>query len=239
MQIVDYMRNYHDLKLHNYTKTISSAIFRRSVYFPNGRRIEINSSEYEKKNKKNVIHFLPSLKVLDIMEDFKYYTEDVTRLIEIDRKMLLIIRDRYKDEIKNLIEDLSKIELKLICAKCYDIKNNTIKLGISPLYSKNKDLCPFSGLEELKSGLFLITAWPPNFDIIPFNEDYFKIKQQEIKEMMGNNYESNINKVYSILCCKKEKHIIGFTKKPHNLEIKDFYSYCTPTSQILIAFYPT
>lgn len=173
------------------------------------------------------------------MEDFKYYTEDVTRLIEIDRKMLLIIRDRYKDEIKNLIEDLSKIELKLICAKCYDIKNNTIKLGISPLYSKNKDLCPFSGLEELKSGLFLITAWPPNFDIIPFNEDYFKIKQQEIKEMMGNNYESNINKVYSILCCKKEKHIIGFTKKPHNLEIKDFYSYCTPTSQILIAFYPT
>lgn len=56
LQIEDYMSNYHDLKL-IIQKTISSAIFRRSVYFPNGRRIEINSSEYEKKIKKMLYIF--------------------------------------------------------------------------------------------------------------------------------------------------------------------------------------
>ena len=121
----------------------------------------------------------------------------------------------------------------------YDIKKEKIKLGISPLYCKNKDLCPFASLEELKSGLFLITAWPPNFDIIPFTKEKFKTKEEEIREMMGNNYEKNINRIHSLLCCKKEQHIIGFTKKPNNTEIKDFYSYCCPSSPILIAFYPT
>ena len=238
LQIVDYMRNYHSLKKIIKTKFQPQYFEDPSIFQTEQESLLINK-KINKKNKKNEIHFLPSLKVLDIMEDYRYYTDDVTSLIEIDRKMLLLLRDRYTEEIKNLTEDLSNIEPKLICSKCYDIKKEKIKLGISPLYCKNKDLCPFASLEELKSGLFLITAWPPNFDIIPFTKEKFKTKEEEIREMMGNNYENNINKIHSLLCCKKEQHIIGFTKKPNNSEIKDFYSYCCPSSPILIAFYPT
>ena len=110
----------------------------------------------------------------------------------------------------------------MICAKCYKKNNDRIKLGLIALY--NNDLFLFSSLEELKNGLFLINNWPPNFEIIQFSEKYFKSKEEGIKEMMGENYETNINKIHSILCCKSnERHIIGFTKKPKNREIKDFY----------------
>ena len=54
---------------------------------------------------------MPILKV-DIKEDYRYYTDDVTNLIEMDRNILLLIIDRYIKEIEELSKDLSNIEPK-------------------------------------------------------------------------------------------------------------------------------
>ena len=229
------MRNYHELK-----NIIQNKFSTQYFNDPSIFQTEQESIENNKIKTKNDIHFLPSLKVLDIMEDYRYYTDDVANLIENDRKILLLLRDRFEKEIEDLSKDLSNTSPKIICSQCYNISNKKLKLGISPIFCKNNDLFPFSSLEELKNGLFLINSWPPNFEIIKFSEENFSSRNKEINEMLGENYENNLNKIHSILCCKsKERHIIGFTKKPRNSEIKDFYLYCCPTSPILIAFYPT
>ena len=142
--------------------------------------------------------------------------------------------------MEELIKDLSNVEPKLICEKCYEAKNEKIMLGLSPTQYKNNDLCTVNSLQELKSGLFLITEYLYNYELIPYKKEIFESKIDEIKTMMGYNYANNINKVNNIICCKsKHKHIIGFTKRSLDPDKKDNYSYISPSSPVLIAFYPT
>ena len=145
LQIVDYMKSYHELKTIVQNK-FHLQYFKDPSIFQTEQESLLNKNNEKKNHKKSDIHFLPSLKVLDIMEDYRYYTDDVTNLLEIDRKVLLLLRDRYKNELEELTKDLSNVEPKLICAKCYEIKNDRIKLGMSPLNCKNNELCPFASL---------------------------------------------------------------------------------------------
>ena len=100
LQIVDYMRNYHELK-----NIIQNEFSPQYFHDPSIFQTEQDSLLNKNKIKKD-IHFLPSLKVLDIMEDYRYYTDDITNLIETDRKILLLLRDRYEKEIEKLTIDL-------------------------------------------------------------------------------------------------------------------------------------
>ena len=237
LQIVNYMKSYHELKNLVQDKFKSDYEKDPSIFQTYKDALIYNKKKSNSNN--NIIEFLPSLKVLDIKEDYRYYTDEVINLIENDRKILLQLKNIYKNEIDDLLKDLSNIEPKIICEKCYEIKMYQLKLKMFHLQNNNIDLFPFESLNELNNGLFLIRAYSPNFSTISSQNHIFKTRQNEIKKMMGDLYSQNCNKMADIICCNsKYKHIIGFTKKPLNQQNNVFY-YISPNSPILIVFYPT
>ena len=228
IQIVNYMRSYHELEKqvrenYKYIYEEDKTIFQIK------EEININ---------KNNFKFLPSLNVLNISEDLRYYSIESMKSLENERKQLLLIREKFKRDYQQIINDLENTEPKLICKQCYEKNEENLKYGlITQEKFKNNNLCTLKGIRWVNTGLYYIDYWLTNFEEIPYKNENLLKRENEIKEMMGEDYEKNRELIYSILCCgSAEQHIVGFTKKGLD---NTTYSYFCQSSPLLIAFYPS